>query len=288
MSARKAIGFASKLPKVEISTSPVIEAMSRMLEPYQAIFADIEAHFAKLSARMAEPLRHMAEEADKCKRLQEAGWLPHASCPAELVQDSELSGAPLDAAVETHYRTNWSLISETLASRIDRYEIDSEAKATYREALRAHEFGLFRCAPRLLYPEIERVSRIELHGGSMDPITSQHHLQEAIGDLAPYDLSEWRMAGFHFYDQLREHLYAKLHKPEDRDRVAQSAIPNRHAVVHGLATYNSFKTSLNAILVSDFALNAISVIKQDERAKLQSAVDEAAYETDGPRSEGSA
>lgn len=96
----------------------------------------------------------------------------------------------------------------------------------------------------------------------MEPIASQQKLKEAIGNLAPCDLSDWGMAGFHFYDQLRDHLYAKLHQPEQRDRVAQSAIPNRHAAVHGLATYNSFKASLNAILIADFAFNAISTIKR--------------------------
>jgi hypothetical protein len=99
MSVKRIPDIALPLPRIEVPTSPVVDAMSRMMAPYQAIFADIEAHFAKLSARMAEPLRHMAEEADKCKRLQAAGWLPHASCPAELVQDSGLSGAALDAAV---------------------------------------------------------------------------------------------------------------------------------------------------------------------------------------------
>lgn len=120
----------------------------------------------------------------------------------------------------------------------------------------------------------------------MEPITSQHTLQERIADLTPHDLSDWGMAGFHFYDQLREHLYARCHRPDEHERVVQSAIPNRHAALHGLTTYNTFKTSLNALLIADFAFSAITAIKRDDRAKTQSIAQVVSEEPKGRSAKG--
>jgi hypothetical protein len=242
-----------------------------MLEPYRAMFGEIEARMRRVSALIAEPLRIAAAESRKCERLRSAGWLPHSILPAEMLSDENTTDAELDAAVERHYRENWDEISRKLLDRVVQCEIDDEAKSTFAEAVAAHGSNFYRCAPRLLYPEIERVSRIELHDGSMASITSQHKLQERIADLTPYDLSDWGMAGFHFYDQLREHLYARCHHPDERERVVQSTIPNRHAALHGLTTYNTFKTSLNALLIADFAFSAITAIKRDDREQAQSA-----------------
>lgn len=271
MTRKQVLDFSSRLPKIELPTSPAIEAMSRMLEPYRAMFGEIEARVRQMSALIAEPLRLAAAEAKKCERLRSAGWLPHSILPAEILSDEEATDSELDAAVERYYRENWGRISQHLVDRVARSEIDDEAKSTFGEAVAAHGDNYFRCAPRLLYPEIERVSRVELHDGTMEPITSQHALQERIADLTPYDLSDWGMAGFHFYDQLREHLYARCHHPDERERVVQSTIPNRHAALHGLTTYNTFKTSLNALLIADFAFSAITAIKRDDREQAQLA-----------------
>ena len=54
---------------------------------------------------------------------------------------------------------------EHIENRLAGYKIDAEAKATFREALDAHESGLHRCVCRVLFPEIERVLFTKLFGG---------------------------------------------------------------------------------------------------------------------------
>ena len=49
--------------------------------------------------------------------------------------------------------------------------VDDEAKTTFGEALNAHEAGFYRSVCRVLMPEIERVSRVELHGDRLERIT---------------------------------------------------------------------------------------------------------------------
>jgi hypothetical protein len=57
-------------------------------------------------------------------------------------------------------------------------------------------------------------------------------------------------------------LYLHLRKA-DRIAVALAdPVPNRHAAIHGLVSYTSLKSSLNAILVADYLLQALSTIKR--------------------------
>ena len=64
-----------------------------------------------------------------------------------------------------------------------------------RWTLDAHEAGLYRSVCRVLMPEIERVSRKELHGDGMQQrITNQKLLQELTAELP---LSSVEPAGFY-------------------------------------------------------------------------------------------
>jgi hypothetical protein len=40
------------------------------------------------------------------------------------------------------------------------------------------------------------------------------------------------------------------------------AVRNRHAALHGIVTYNSFKNSLNAIFLADYVFQVIHAFKQ--------------------------
>ena len=45
----------------------------------------------------------------------------------------------------------------------------------------------------------------------------------------------------------------------------QSPIPTRHAVVHGLVTYSSQQSSLNAIFIADYVFSVLSLINAADR-----------------------
>jgi hypothetical protein len=50
-------------------------------------------------------------------------------------------------------------------ARLKASRVDDVAQATFIEALEAHGLGLYRVAPRLLFPEIERLARNEFRAG---------------------------------------------------------------------------------------------------------------------------
>ena len=145
-------------------------------------------------------------------RLNGLGWLPHASAPWEELDRAD--DADLPAILERHYREDWLIVRRTFERQLDTYAIDDEAKATFREALAAHEAGLYRTTTRTLFPEIERVSRIELHDGATRSFASQRELQEWARHLLPRDVVPPGRGGLKLFKRLVEHLYEKVEAPE--------------------------------------------------------------------------
>jgi hypothetical protein len=261
------------LPRIELPAATIIgadlavasERWRKTMEPLTAIGEKFRRQVEAIQTAMqplADQFRWIAQQERKCEQLETVGWLPHRSSPFHLLDSEDPENAELDERVEQYYRSNWLEVSASLKAEIEACEFDQEAKDCFSEALAAHGAGLYRCAPRLLYPEIERVARIELHDGSLDGIASQRRLVAAIGGLTPAEMSSTGVTGLRFYKKLTEHLYLHL---READRVALALadpVPNRHAAVHGLVSYTSLKSSLNAILVADYLLQALSTIKR--------------------------
>ena len=40
------------------------------------------------------------------------------------------------------------------------------------------------------------------------------------------------------------------------------AVPNRHAAVHGLVVYRSFKNSLNTLFMTDYVFQIVNAVKK--------------------------
>lgn len=233
------------------------EQFRQQMEAMQATFAPFAKQFAWIE-----------EQEHKCERLERVGWLPHRSSPFDALEDAEADDAAVDRAVGDYYGSSWSAVSTSLRTEIDECDLDDEAKQCFAEALAAHGAGLYRCAPRLLFPEVERVARIDLHGGALDKMASQDRLVEAIGGLTPGEIASTGVTGLRFYRKLTEHLYLHLKDPERVAAASADPVPNRHAAVHGIVSYTSAKSSLNAILVADYLLQAISTIKRIAREDL--------------------
>lgn len=256
------------LQEWKLPTFPAIEAASRWAEafkPLQEVSEQISRQMEAISAQLAplgERLRWVGEETAKCERLEAVGWLPHSSSPFDLVEENTVDSAGLDSAIEHYYQDNWADISSAMLTEISQCEIDEEAKATFAEAVAAHGYGLYRCVPRLLFPEIERVARIEIHGGAMDKMASQDRLRDAIGGLTPAEMASTGITGLRLYYKLAGHLYAHVKNPAELAKMASDPVPNRHASLHGYVSYRSIKSSLNALVVADYLLQAISTLKR--------------------------
>jgi hypothetical protein len=224
------------------------------------IFTAVQA-FAENFERTVGPLvRYHA----KIQRIEKAGWLPHYTLPMDLISDDE---GNVSAVIEHHYRTNWTDIQQQFLKSIDTLNLDNEAKAAFSEALCAHEHGLYRATCRVLFPEIERLARIELLGGSAENIASLKELQDAAGELGLSEMVVPGLAGFALYRRLAEHMYLPVRTAEEIEKFDRDSVPNRHASIHGRVVYKTFQHSINMLVMADFLLNAIATIKKNRQHK---------------------
>ena len=128
--------------------------------------SSIVQQFVDTVTPLLEPVAHglvvMSERHQIRKVLNAAGWLPHCTTPLSLVADCSGDVCAVRIKLDEYYEHNWSSVRRAIESKIAEYNVDEEAKATFREALDAHGYGLHRSVCRVLFPEIERVLRTEL------------------------------------------------------------------------------------------------------------------------------
>ncbi|MCY4138622.1 MAG: hypothetical protein OXF56_10195 [Rhodobacteraceae bacterium] len=127
--------------------------------------------------------RQLARHARRAQVLDEAGWLPHHSMPFARMEECTLDVDAVRQFLCQHYDERWSDVCREIEARLADYNIDGEAKATFVEAMNAHGAGFFRSVCRVLMPEIERVSRVELYEGKLKGISSLPLLRELAGQL---------------------------------------------------------------------------------------------------------
>lgn len=219
----------------------------------------------RISEKMAlivEPMQRISDFFNRFTWVEEAGWIMHETMPTEVHDGADIPTTELDALIENHYRQNWGHIAEDLATGLNDLDLDDEAKKTFAEALTAHEQVLFRVPPRLLYPEIERITRIEIYNGRMDKMASLDLLREQLKEYSIHDLSgDDFLGGLRFYLKLEEHMYSPAKNPDLLAKIQSDPVPNRHAAVHGYVSYNTHKSSINSILVAHFMYRLIALVK---------------------------
>lgn len=217
----------------------------------------------------------LIEEGRKAKLVDNTGWLPHHTTPFDSLDESA-SQDEAAQAVANYYRDKWDEVEQAFVDQLERYNVDDEAKTTLKEALAAHRQGLFRVAPRLLFPEIERVCSEEFFEGkhlvqvttpkgkkTRLPITRLKEVREMMlrlpaGHLKAYAYS-WQL-----FKKVESHLYEDVDETQESEvqRYRADPVPNRHAALHGIVSYNTQQTSLNAIVMADFIFHMVSQLKK--------------------------
>ena len=172
--------------------------------------------------------------------LNAVGWLPYHSAPFQYVEECGDDLDLLDRRFSGFYRTQWDEIRDDMELRLAGYHVDAEARATFLEALSAHEAELYRCVCRVLFPEIERMI-----GAGFQSKRLLKELTET-GDLADYAFKE--RFGYVLFGRLVKHVYVS----GKRKRFQQDPVPNRQAAVHGLASYSTHKHSMNMLILTDY------------------------------------
>jgi hypothetical protein len=203
------------------------------------------------------------------ERLEGAGWLPHYTTPFAAIENAN-QDEDVASILERHYEENWSDVRRAFLEHIEVYDLDAEAKAVFTEALDSHEAGHYRAAVRVLFPEIERVARLELHAGKIEAITSQKILREETGKLHTNETDPGGYYGMQLHQNLVYHLYAYASTEEDLSVLSANQVPNRHAALHGLLPYSSKANSINALIMTDYIYQVICAVKRrrnEERAE---------------------
>ena len=272
--------LANGLAALSRDFEPVLKGIGELAESLQP-FTETLARFAAVAAPFVQAAARGMENWDTAESLLKRGWVPNHTTPFDLITECGDDSAKLRTLLLAYYTDNWPEVRASLESRMSSHDVDEETKATFREALDAHEHGLYRCVSRLLFPEFERAFRGALFEGRAGPIPYQKIVKELTGEAANLELADFLFAGmqdmvlFKYLTEgvrdtsaLNDHPGSAAPKYEPGlyigvterkvERARQSPIPTRHAVAHGLVAYSSQQSSLNAIFIADYVFSVVS------------------------------
>jgi hypothetical protein len=88
-----------------------------------------------------------------------SGWLPHNTTPWDSI-GVDMTPEQCSSILDEFYRLSWPKTKAFFVRSISKKNLDTEAKEVFHDALLAHEHSLYRAVPRLLFPEIERITRV--------------------------------------------------------------------------------------------------------------------------------
>ena len=215
--------------------------------------------FAQVLIKLFAGLGSLAVEWSWSELILRAGWLPHRTLPPDLiVEASDVEDA--DKRLAGFFRERWPEVEESLRQSVQAAAIDDAATDAFAESLQAHRLGLYRVAPTLLFPHIERVARDALQPGAMGASPTAR-LSDAVGTLGASEFVMPGVSGLRLYSKLADHLYRQVRAPDEVAAAENNPVPNRHAVLHGRVNYASEKSSLNMLIMADFIFDAISKLK---------------------------
>ena len=261
MKERKAVARHPEIDKaVELFTKDVQPLMRRLSDVFekwettlQPFFQELEPAFqglATLAEAAAPYLQKFVRYHTIVDKFDATGWLPYHLAPVDYVEHYEGDSIHLEKTISEFYVTQWHHIRKDIESRLDTYHIDDEARETFREAFSAHENENYRCVCRVLFPEIERMIRLNLFNDA-----GRIHTREMLGKLIDErpleDFVSQEAFGLVLFGRLAKHLYEQV-ADEERNKFEQDFVPNRHAALHGLASYSTHKHSMNMIIMADY------------------------------------
>ena len=239
--------LAVALQPLAKSLGPFIEAMARLS---QAIAPYVKA--------MAPHIEQLVKYHQFIDSVRATGWLPYHTLSMDYVEECGDDVALLDDRLTIFYENNWEGIRQDIETRLDRYHISEDAKATFREALSAHGSGHYRCVCRVLFPEIDREFRIHFFKDNAGCISSKKMLEKLtsrgkLGNFLPREAYGWILFG-----RLVHHLYERV-DDSNRAQYEQDYVPNRHASTHGLVPYATAKHSMNMLIMADYIFQILTL-----------------------------
>ncbi len=189
---------------------------------------------------------------DAHEKVVASGWIPSMVIPyARLVE--ELTQSPnldVDGFLRRYFSEEFSEAMLKLIERVKSHAPDQHCKTILEQAMTAHAQGLYHCVSPTIFAELERVIRIRVGAKSHLRVSK---IKEIMSGLKAQPLAVFVQAGpLVLTDILTEYVY--------RDTRGEKDFPflNRHTVMHGFKPGNGFKDSMNALLLADSVLGALS------------------------------
>ena len=231
--------------------------LAKSLEPFieaMALISQVIAPYLKAMTPYIEQLVRYHKFIDS---VRVTGWLPYHTVSIDYVEECGDDVVLLDERLTIFYENNWDSIRQDIETRLDRYHISEDTKATFREALSAHTAGHYRCVCRVLFPEIDREFRIHFFEDNAGCISSKKMLEKLtsrgeLGNFLPREAYGWIL-----FDRLVHHLYEPV-DDSNRTQYEKDYVPNRHASTHGLVPYSTLKHSMNMIIMADYIFQILS------------------------------
>lgn len=205
----------------------------------------------------------------KAQKLLDAGWVPYAGMPIDQFDSNDPEEDASNFA-SSLLDGHWDEVRQALLLTVEQSGADDEAIATYVEGLSAFETGHYRSVVRLLFPEIERVARETIYGGSRKDWsfadnaekrglnTGLSGLRDALTKHLPAGLATHADFGFALTEKMDAHLYRYVGSDDDSLTVCRAdPVPNRHASQHGYVIYASRQNAFNALSMSAFMFDVV-------------------------------
>lgn len=238
--------------------SPVATQLTEALRHMERSFDPFLRRLKEWSDAAAPYLKAFDEWNRTVDLLNGVGWLPYGSAPLLQVEECGDDLALLDIRFSDYYRDRWNEIRDDMESRLAGYHIDDEARATFREALSAHEAGHYRCVCRVLFPEIERM----IGAGR---VGSEQMLEDLTGTRDLADFAFRGRFGYVLFGRLVNHAYKQVAEGK-REKFERDPVPNRHAAMHGLVSYSTHKHSMNMLILTSYAFSVLPPMNDAERS----------------------
>ena len=180
------VRFLTTLSRVVEEFGKAVTPYVKAVTPYVEEFGEAVTTFVEAVTPYVEPVARtmhaMAERQRISDLMVEAGWLYHQTTPLGPFADPEVGAKEVCDKLNEYYEENWISLRVAIESQFNDYDVDDEAKATVREAIDAHGYGLYRSVSRLLFPEIERVVQTEIFKRTTGRVSYKTFIEDLVSD----------------------------------------------------------------------------------------------------------
>ena len=230
----------------------VTDSIISQLEPLASTLLEL--------ARVIEPYVHaLLIEEKNIKIFARTGWLPSPSYPVSIFGNCSDNNTDLDKLIEAHYRNHWPSFREDFKAKVENCKhLDEESKGCFLEALETHQNGHYRSVTRSLIPEFERIFRLNLLDGTPGKI-SDSKIKAAFENDGEFSYIVDSYSDFLIIEKFSNYLYENVNKQNIN---SYKEIPNRHAALHGVVPYSTFKNSMNMLILAEYFLRNLSANRE--------------------------